>query len=493
MYSSPLWAWDKLYDSDFVKRNHLTFQEQRTSNDLLFVYSALVTAERITCLDQVLAHQRRNNSESLSNTREKSWFCFYNALCALRDMLKEKNLFWELEKDFHNYALHFSLWNLNTISGPCYELLYNKLREEWFEDLGITGHEENYFYNRKEYRQFREIMECTFSEYQVKLSVVIPIHNAEKYIGQSLDIILTKQDIPLEVICVDDCSTDGTADILAEYAEKYPNVTVLTNEKNVYAGNSRNRGLLAAKGRYVHFLDSDDYVLDHAYEKLYRLAEENDLDFVKAYSEAFDDQTGERIPNPRYEMSKLPRSMCDTLLDFEHFPKKFLYYLAVVPWNAIYKRSFLMENNIRFNGLFCVNDRSFFVHSCIKGRRVMCTRQKLAKHRANVSGSLVMKRVEHFDCQFESYRIMKQLCEDNQVSEKIRFEILESELYDIFVWYRKILGEGEENGVDIPDSPAVQKLKDDMREFLLNDVDISWFEQYGTRSRWLKFRELAGV
>ena len=491
------WAWDKLYDREFVLKNNLAFQEQRTSNDLLFVYSALVMAEKITYLDKVFAHQRRNNSDSLSNTREKSWNCFYNALCALQDTLKRKNLYWELEKDFRNYALHFSLWNLNTITGPCYEILYNRLRDEWFRELGITGHEESYFYNKKEYQQFCEIMERPFDEYQIKLSVVIPIHNAEKYIAQSLDIILTKQKLPLEVICVDDCSTDSTPEILRAYAEKYPNVTVLTNEKNVFAGTSRNRGLMAAKGRYVHFLDSDDYVVEHAYEKLYQLAVDNDLDWVKAYSEAFDDQTGEKSPNPRYEMVKLPGSMYDTLLDFEHFPRKFLSYLAVVPWNAIYKRSFLMENQIRFNGLFCVNDRSFFVHSCIKGKRVMCTRQKLAMHRVNVSGSLVMKRASHFDCQFESYRIMEQLCRENGVSENIHFEILEHELYDIFVWYRKILEADEKNREDAAENtaedPAVTALRQDMHAFLVEDVDIPWFEQYGSRSRWLKFRELANV
>ena len=80
-------------------KHNLKFQEQRTSNDMLFVFSALVLAKRITYLDTVLAHQRRNNGESLSNTREKSWFCFYNALTALRDVLKEKGLYEELKKD----------------------------------------------------------------------------------------------------------------------------------------------------------------------------------------------------------------------------------------------------------------------------------------------------------------------------------------------------------------------------------------------------------
>lgn len=476
------WAWDKVYDREFVMKHNLKFQEQRTSNDMLFVFSALVLAKRITYLDTVLAHQRRNNGESLSNTREKSWFCFYNALKALRDVLKEKGLYEELKKDFVNYAVHFSLWNLNTITGECYEKLYTKLHEEWFEELEVTGHDEAYFYNKTEYKQLADILRYDFKEYNTKLSVVIPVYNAEKYIRQCLDSILTKQKIALEVICVDDCSTDGTPAVLKEYQDKYENVTVIRNETNLYAGTCRNKGLMAAKGQYVHFLDSDDYVVDNVYEKLYTLAKENDLDWVKTTSEGFDDETGKTIENPRYSMEKMYEGFFGTLLDFQHFPKKFMDYMAVVPWNGIYKRHFLLEKNIRFNSLFCVNDRSFFVDTCVKGERMMIAREKIVRHRMNVSGSLVMKRVQHFDCQFESYRIIRQICNDNHVNDKVRFEILEHEMYDIFVWYRKFLEQGVET----------ERLKQEMKAFL-GECDISYFEKYGTKSRWLKFRNLAGV
>ena len=476
------WAWDKVYDREFVMKHNLKFQEQRTSNDMLFVFSALVLAKRITYLDTVLAHQRRNNGESLSNTREKSWFCFYNALKALRDVLKEKGLYEELKKDFVNYAVHFSLWNLNTITGECYEKLYTKLHEEWFEELEVTGHDEDYFYNKTEYKQLADILRYDFKEYNTKLSVVIPVYNAEKYIRQCLDSILTKQKIALEVICVDDCSTDGTPAILKEYQDKYENVTVIRNETNLYAGTCRNKGLMAAKGQYVHFLDSDDYVVDNVYEKLYTFAKENDLDWVKTTSEGFDDETGETVENPRYSMEKMYEGFFGTLLDFQHFPKKFMDYMAVVPWNGIYKRHFLLEKNIRFNSLFCVNDRSFFVDTCVKGERMMIAREKIVRHRMNVSGSLVMKRAQHFDCQFESYRIMRQICNENHVNDKVRFEVLEHEMYDIFVWYRKFLEQGVET----------EKLKQDMKSFL-EECDISYFEKYGTKSRWLKFRNLAGV
>ena len=148
------WAWDKLYNREFVLRNRLQFQEQRTSNDLLFVFSAVALAKRISIVKKVLAHQRRDAKDSLSKTRENSWHCFYDALTALRDRLKAEGLYEELEKDFINYALHFSLWNIRTLAEPTKSMLIQKMENEWFAELGILGKDEKYFYNKHEYKEY---------------------------------------------------------------------------------------------------------------------------------------------------------------------------------------------------------------------------------------------------------------------------------------------------------------------------------------------------
>lgn len=151
------WAWDKLYRREFVEQHQLKFQEQRTSNDMLFVFSAVALAKRISVLPQALAHQRRDAKDSLSKTRENSWWCFYDALKALRKRLVEEDLYWELEKDYINYALHFSLWNYDTLAEPTKTKLLEKLKKEWFADLGIDGKDSGYFYNKKEYEKYIEI------------------------------------------------------------------------------------------------------------------------------------------------------------------------------------------------------------------------------------------------------------------------------------------------------------------------------------------------
>lgn len=152
------WAWDKLYCRDFVVKNGLYFQEQRTSNDMLFVFSALVLAKRISVLREVLAHQRRDAKDSLSKTRENSWDCFYYALIELRERLIKEGIYKEVERDYINYALHFSLWNYNTLSEPTKSKLLEKLKMEWFDFLKITGKEQNYYYNEKEYLQYKDLV-----------------------------------------------------------------------------------------------------------------------------------------------------------------------------------------------------------------------------------------------------------------------------------------------------------------------------------------------
>ena len=148
------WAWDKLFRREFILEHKLTFQEQRTSNDMLFVFRALVLAKKISVINKVLACQRRDSQESLSKTREKSWQCFYQALLALKNSLIEDDLMWELERDFVNYALHACLWNYETLAEPMRTRLGKKLCEEWFEALEVKGKSAEYFYNQAEYEQY---------------------------------------------------------------------------------------------------------------------------------------------------------------------------------------------------------------------------------------------------------------------------------------------------------------------------------------------------
>lgn len=151
------WTWDKLFKTSFIQKIGLRFQELRTTNDMYFTFCAIARAQRMGIVEDVLVHHMKE-AGSLSVTREKSWGCFYEALCAVRDQLRAWGLFEWRQQDFINYSLHATLWNVNTLAEPTKTLLKQRLKDEWYEDLGIAAHNEDYFYNKGEYADYLAIL-----------------------------------------------------------------------------------------------------------------------------------------------------------------------------------------------------------------------------------------------------------------------------------------------------------------------------------------------
>ena len=114
-----------------------------------------------------------------------------------------------------------------------------------------------------------------------KVSVIIPVYNVEPYLRECLDSVIHQTLRDMEIICIDDCSTDRSWDILQEYSAKDTRIVLLKNEKNAGQSVARNRGIEVATGEYIQFVDSDDYILADAMERLYTLAATHDLDYVR--------------------------------------------------------------------------------------------------------------------------------------------------------------------------------------------------------------------
>lgn len=152
------WAWDKLLKASFIKENGLEFQLLRSSEDTAFTYSAIALAKRIMPVNKVLAHHRMGNTGSVSNSRNTSWQNFYLAVQKLKAVLKEHGLYEKLERDYVNYCLTFSMWNYNTLTGSAKDQLYEKLCTEWFEEMGMMGRSYEYFYNKEDLWEFKEIL-----------------------------------------------------------------------------------------------------------------------------------------------------------------------------------------------------------------------------------------------------------------------------------------------------------------------------------------------
>ena len=114
---------------------------------------------------------------------------------------------------------------------------------------------------------------------EVKISIIIPVYNVEKYLHECLDSIINQTFKDLEIICVDDGSTDKSSEILEEYEQKDKRFTVIS-QPNKGVSAARNRGMQQAKGKYIMFVDSDDYIASNACELIYNSAEEKRCDIL---------------------------------------------------------------------------------------------------------------------------------------------------------------------------------------------------------------------
>ena len=112
------------------------------------------------------------------------------------------------------------------------------------------------------------------------ITVIVPCYNVEKYIEKCIDSIENQTYKNIEVIAVDDKSTDNTLQVLKKLEKKYSNLTVLENEKNSGLAHTRNYGISKAKGEYIGFIDSDDYIVENYYEELLKKAEDENADIV---------------------------------------------------------------------------------------------------------------------------------------------------------------------------------------------------------------------
>ena len=182
----------------------------------------------------------------------------------------------------------------------------------------------------------------------VAISIIMPIYNDESVLEQSINSVAKQTLKDIELVCINDGSTDGSLDVLNEFARKYDFVKVVTQE-NKGSGKARNYGMDIAKGDYIGFLDADDYFIDDdALERLYDVAEKNDANMVTGNILHDVDNPGEFIPFRHLEYFTEDRVI---------LPEEY-----GLPWSfykSIYKTTFLRDNEIYFPDLLRGQDPVF--------------------------------------------------------------------------------------------------------------------------------------
>ena len=266
---------------------------------------------------------------------------------------------------------------------------------------------------------------------EIKVTVVIPVFNSEMFLCQCLDSVLQQSLREIEVICIDDHSADKSVEILAEYQAKDRRISVVHNTENLGAGQCRNLGLEYARGEYLLFLDSDDWLFPRGLEKAWAKAESHRVDVLRCRAVDYNNQTGESSRSIHNGLKRVPPFLFNRVTDYRRSFKVFAR-VCVAPWGGLVRREFLIEHGIRFNNLVCVNDRSFFWETMLKSNRIIFARDFLLHYRTNLQTSLVAGRIRNFSCHFESYKIVDELC--RELPQKVRRCVLNAELLDMAHW-----------------------------------------------------------
>ena len=200
-----------------------------------------------------------------------------------------------------------------------------------------------------------------------KISIIIPIHNIERYLTQTLESLLNQTigHENLEIIMVDDCSDDGSIEIINNYANEYENfIAIHLQENSGLPGKPRNVGIERATGDFLIFMDHDDYLSEDACEVFYNKITNENVDIVfSRYNYIFDDGRIEHNPNHFGEISEIKIDSIDENIE--------LLKTAPSIWTKIFRRKFIIDNNIRFPEGMLAEDLSFVVHSFLKANGIV--------------------------------------------------------------------------------------------------------------------------
>lgn len=210
-----------------------------------------------------------------------------------------------------------------------------------------------------------------------KVSVIVPVYNTEKYLKQCLDSLISQTLKEIQIVIINDGSTDSSANIIQQYHDKYPEKIVAVTKENGGQGTARNLGLQYCTGEYIGFMDSDDYARSDMYEKLYNVAKRDNADYAAcAYTEFYTENEHTKIIS---EYKAAPP--CKET-------KKLFFDAEVAPWLHLYKREKVIDNGVRFPEGVIHEDTAFYTNLIPYIKTLAQVEEPLVMHRKH-KGSTV--------------------------------------------------------------------------------------------------------
>ena len=260
-----------------------------------------------------------------------------------------------------------------------------------------------------------------------KVSVLVPVYNVEKYLSECLESLVNQTLQDIEIICINDGSTDNSPKILEDYQEKYPQIKVINKENSGY-GATMNLGLKVATGEYIGIVESDDFVKPEMFEDLYNLAAKQDADIVK--SDFYFYITEKKRAR---KAGKIDKTKCGKIFNIETDCK----ILKIMPsiWSSIYKKDFLVESGINFleTAGASYQDTSFAFKALATAKRIIFTDEAYLFYRQDNEKSSVNSKSKVYAICDEWEEITRFLNEKPEVKE-VANQIKLALQYNAYKW-----------------------------------------------------------
>ena len=263
-----------------------------------------------------------------------------------------------------------------------------------------------------------------------KVSILIPIYNVEKYLAECLESIVKQTLTDIEIICINDGSTDSSLEIIEEYAQQDSRIKIIDKPNSGY-GASMNLGISAATGEYIGIVEPDDFVKHEMYSKLYEIAKKNDADVVK--SDFYEFHTASKTSR---KSGKISRFIANRVINAKEEPK----ILKIMPsiWSGIYKKSFLVKNNICFleTAGASYQDTSFAFKVMTLAKKVVLTSKAYVYYRLDNENSSV-KSSDKVYAICDEYAEITKLLDKNPTIKEFASDIKLIKEYSAYVWNAK--------------------------------------------------------
>lgn len=216
------------------------------------------------------------------------------------------------------------------------------------------------------------------------VSVVIPVFNAERYIGECVKSLQTQTMRDFEILAVDNGSTDASVAILRDMAEGDSRITVLSSEGN--AGVARNVGMEVARGKYLLFLDADDFFASELLQDTVAAAESKQAQLVLFGGRRFDDAKQEVLK--KYDFLRKNLLPSKEVFSARDCGIDFFRITTPAPWSKLFLRSFIEDKGLKFQSLQNSNDVFFTMAAMAMADRIVAVKEDLIRYRVNMQGSL---------------------------------------------------------------------------------------------------------